>query len=151
MDAPEHTLGFDYSHNNKLIIESPSYNDFINYLFSSSFRLGQIKQGLTLEKLKMYDLFIIGNPYNSMLELEEIKDLVQYVKEGGGLFIVSDDGGDYTNETNLSELTRNFGFEFEPNCVYDSMMYLKEQDKVIINNLEPHFITRDVEQFVHST
>ncbi|MHA1821385.1 MAG: hypothetical protein ACTSVC_12995, partial [Promethearchaeota archaeon] len=38
-----------------------------------------------------------------------------------------------------------------PNCVYDSMMYLKEQDKVIINNLEPHFITRDVEQFVHST
>ncbi|MHA1338393.1 MAG: Gldg family protein [Promethearchaeota archaeon] len=146
-----HTICFDYSHNNKLVIEGPSYNDFVSFLFGSSYKIGQIKGGITLDKLKQYDVFIIGNPYQSFLEIEEINAIEQYVREGGGLFVISDEGGDYENETNLNELTEKFGFRFNIDKVFDSVMFMNQQDKPIISNFEPHYITKDIEQIVHSS
>jgi len=152
MESPKvPVICFDYSHNNKLIIESPSYNDFISFLFSSSYKIGQIKQGITLDKLKQYDLLIIGNPYQSYFEIEEINAIENYVKEGGSLLIVSDEEGDYGNEINLNDLTDKFGFRFNTDIIHDSVMFLKEQNKPIITDFEPHYITKDVEQIVHSS
>lgn len=145
------TLGFDYTHNNKLVIESSSYSDFVAYLFGSSYRVGQIKQGITKEKLSKFDAFIVGNPYGRYFELEEIEALEDYVKQGGGLLLISDDGGDYENETNLCELSEKFGFKFNPDKLSDSVHYLKQQDKILIKNFEPHYVTKEVEQFVHSS
>lgn len=151
MEKKVSTICFDYSHNNKLIIENSSFNDFVAYLFSSGFRVGQIKQGISKEKLSQYNIFIMGNPYQSNFEVEEIKAIEEYVKEGGGLFIISDEEGDRGNEINLNDLTTKFGFVFNPDKISDSMIYVKDQDKPLIKDLEPHFITKDVEQFVHSS
>ena len=89
-------IGFDHSHNNKLTIENNAFTDFIQYLFNSKGKLGKREAGLTYEKLNQYDLFIIGVPHlGPDFDIDEIRDLVKYVKDGGSLLVINDGGGDY--------------------------------------------------------
>ncbi|MCP4763963.1 MAG: hypothetical protein GY870_19480 [archaeon] len=150
MKKKSNTICFDNSHNNKLNFENEAYNDFTNFLFSS-FRIGQISAGITKEKLSQYDVFIIGNPYNSKLTIKEIDIIEKYVKNGGGLLVVSDENGDKGNLTNLNELTEKLGFEFSSNTISDSMLYVISQNKPIINKIELHYVTKDIQQFVYSS
>jgi len=145
------SIGFDYTHNNKLTIENNAFTDFIQYLFDSGFQLGKIEAGITSEKLASYDLFIIGVPnLGPNLGLDEIKDLVDYVKNGGSLLIINDGGGDYENKNNLSELTKNFGISFNNDILYDNKSFSQENSHPIIKDFSPHYITRDLNQFIHS-
>jgi hypothetical protein len=147
----EIAIGLDYSHNNKLIIENNAFTDFIQLFFDSDFKLGKIEAGLTYDKLKKYDLFIIGVPHlGPNLDPDEIADLVKYVEDGGSLLIINDGGGDYENKNNLSELTQNFGIRFNSDILYDNKEFIKESSHPIIKNFKSHFITRDISQFIHS-
>lgn len=144
-------LGFDYTHNNKLTIENNAFTDFIQYLFDSDFQLGKIEAGINTEKLAGYDLFIIGVPHlGPNLGLDEIKDLIDYVKDGGSLLIINDGGGDYENKNNLSELTKNFGISFNNDILYDNKSFSQENSHPIIKDFSPHYITRDLNQLIHS-
>ena len=96
----ENAIGFDHSHNNKLTIENNAFMDFIQYLFNSDFKLGKITAGIDAKKLSPYDLFIIGVPTLTKLDPDEITDIVNYVKKGGSLLVVNDEGGDYRNKNN---------------------------------------------------
>src|SRR6056297_2783340 len=90
------TICFDYSHNNNLVIESPSFADFTHFLFGSSFRLGKIQAGFTnLEKLNNYRMLVIGGPVNSELSSDEIEIIIKFVKTGGSLLVINGEGGDY--------------------------------------------------------
>ncbi|MFX0039017.1 MAG: hypothetical protein ACFFCY_14900 [Promethearchaeota archaeon] len=145
------TIGFDYSHNNKLTIENTTFTDFIQYLFDSEFKLGKIEAGITYEKLKKYDLFVLGVPHlGPDLSIDEINDLVQYVKDGGSLLAINDGGGDYENKNNLSELTQHFGIRFNSDRLYDDKNFLKKNSHPIIKDFKSHFITRDISQIIHS-
>ena len=42
-DTP--TIGLDYSHNNNLTLEAPSYAEFTEFIFSSGYKLGKIQAG----------------------------------------------------------------------------------------------------------
>lgn len=144
-------IGLDYSHNNKLTIENNVFTDFVQFFFDSSFKLGKIEAGLTYDKLKKYDLFIIGVPHlGPSLDSDEITDLVKYVEDGGSLLIINDGGGDYENKNNLSELTNNFGIRFNSDRLYDDKNFIKRNSHPIIQDFKSHFITRDVSQFIHS-
>jgi len=151
MAENEKTICFDHSHNNKLSIESSSYSEFIDYIFSSGFKVGHIKQGISAEKLNVYNLFIIGCPFGLLFDLEEIEIIEQYVKNGGSLFIISDGGGDHENETNLNDIAEKFGFKFNSDFVLDSMNYIRLQDRPIIDIIEPHPISLEINKFVHSS
>ncbi|MFX0030169.1 MAG: hypothetical protein ACFE8B_13240 [Candidatus Hermodarchaeota archaeon] len=145
------TIGFDYSHNNKLTIENNAFTDFIQYLFDSGFQLGKIEAGITVEKLTSYDLFIIGVPHlGPNVGQDEIDYLVEYVKNGGSLLIINDGGGDYENKNNLSELTKRFGIIFNNDKLYDNESFSQENSHPIIKDFSPHYITRDLNQFIHS-
>jgi len=142
---------FDYSHGNKLVIESPSFIDFVEFLFTSGYKLGKIAAGInTVKKIEKYNLLIIGAPYNSVYSESEIKVLIEYVKKGGSLFIISNNGGDHTNKTNLFDLTKEFGFTFSPDRINDSVYYLNLQKRPIIKKFIHHSITEDLNSFVHS-
>ncbi|MHA2038009.1 MAG: hypothetical protein ACW98X_16360 [Promethearchaeota archaeon] len=144
-------IGFDYTHNNKLTIENNAFTDFIQYLFDSSFQLGKIEAGITIEKLTNYDILIIGVPYlGPDLDPEEISELLSYVKNGGSLLIINDGGGDYENKNNLSELTKNFGIIFNSDRLHDNKNFSQDNSHPIIKDFGSHFITRDINQFVHS-
>jgi hypothetical protein len=147
----EFNIGFDYSHHNKLTIEDPGFNDFIEYLFNSDLKLGKIEAGITYEKLSDYNVFIIGVPIaDSHLSSEEIECLSRYVYDGGSLLIVNDRGGDVENKNNLNDLTKIFGIRFNPDQLFDNEHYSKDISRPIIKDFRKHFITRDLTQIIHS-
>ncbi len=149
--STEYNIGFDYSHNNTLIIEDPGFTDFIEFLFNSDLKLGKIEAGITYEKLSAYNIFIISVPIaESYLTPEEIEDLLKYVKDGGSLLIISDKGGDHDNKNNLSELTKHFGIKFNPDQLFDNENFSKDNSRPIIKDFKKHFITRDITQIIHS-
>ncbi len=146
------TIGLDYSHNNKLTLEASSYNEFTNFLFSSGYKLGRIEVGLdSLKKLENYDAIILSTPNNSKIEKKEIEIIEKYVRNGGSILIISSMGGDYTNRTNLNELTQKFGFEFESDEINDSVNYVYLQKRPLITKLTPHVINDQVRQLVFSS
>lgn len=145
-------IGLDYSHNNKLTLEASSYNEFTNFLFSSGYKLGRIEAGFdSLKKLKNYDVIILSTPNNSIIEQEELENIEKYVKNGGNILILSSMGGDYTNRTNLNELTQKFGFEFESDEINDSVNYVYLQKRPLITKLTPHALSDQVRQLVFSS
>ncbi|MHA2050907.1 MAG: hypothetical protein ACW986_14945, partial [Promethearchaeota archaeon] len=79
------------------------------------------------------------------------ENLVEYVKSGGGLLITSSSGGDYTNSTNLNVLTRNFGFEFLPNEINDSVNFVHLQKRPILTSFIAHVITEGINKLVFSS
>ena len=128
-------IGFDHSHNNKLTIENNAFTAFIQYLFNSDFKLGKIEAGIDKKKLAPYDLFIIGVPIlGPKLDSDEIEDLVNYVNNGGSLLVVNDEGGDYKNKNNLSELTKNFGVTFNADQLFDNKYFSKENTHPLIRD-----------------
>ena len=147
----EVNIGFDSSHQNKLTIEDPGFNDFIEYLFNSDLKLGKIEAGITYKKLAEYNVFIIGVPIaEAYLTVEEIEFLINYVKDGGSLLIVNDKGGEIENKNNLNELTKIFGIKFNPDQLFDNENFSKDISRPIIKNFKKHFITRDITQIIHS-
>ena len=150
--STEFNIGFDYSHKNKLIIEDPGFNDFIEFLFNSNLKLGKIEAGLTYEKLSAYNVFIIGVPIaESYLSPEEIEDLVKYVNDGGSLLIIADKGGDYENKSNLNELTQHFGVKINSDQLLENDSSSEETPRPIISHFAKHFITRDIHKIIHSS
>ncbi len=145
------SICFDYSHNNRLEIENTAYAEFIHFLFTSSYKVGKITTGLTPDKLKPYDVLVLGSPFESIFTPSEIEIIIKFVKQGGGLFIIHDDGGDEVNETNLGKLTSTFGFSFNNDTLSDSMSYVRQQTRPVITNFEKHYVTREVEEFVHAS
>ena len=146
------SIVFDYSHNNTLTLESPSYSDFTEFLFGSSFALGKIQAGFSsVDKLKKYKMCVIGGPRETIFQPNEIEVIVDYVKNGGSLLVINDEGGDYGANTNLSELTRHFGFEFNSDIMFDSMNFVSKQNRIVINEIEPHIITRNIDSIVQSS
>ncbi|MFX0007093.1 MAG: hypothetical protein ACFFAV_10240 [Candidatus Hermodarchaeota archaeon] len=146
------TIALDYSHNNTLTIESSSFGDFTQFLFTSGYKLGKIETGFnSINELKKYNIVILSTPKNTKLQPNEIQNLEKYVKDGGSLLIVSSTGGDYTNSTNLNELTTKFGFEFNSDEIYDSVNYVNLQKRPIISAFKPHVITENLKKVVLSS
>ncbi len=146
------TIALDYSHNNILTLESSSFGDFTQFLFTSGYKLGKIESGFnSINELKKYHTIILSTPKNTKLQPNEIQNLENYVKNGGSLLIVSSTGGDYTNSTNLNELTTKFGFEFISDEIYDSVNYINLQKRPIINIFKPHVITENLKKVVFSS
>jgi Arc/MetJ-type ribon-helix-helix transcriptional regulator len=145
------SICFDYSHNNRLEIENTAYTEFIHFLFNSSYKIGKITTGITSEKLEPYDVLVLGSPFESDFTSHEIEIIVNFVKEGGGLWVIHDDGGDVSNQTNLNEITSTFGFTFNPDTLSDSMNYVRQQNRPLITKFGTHYVTREVEQCVHAS
>jgi hypothetical protein len=145
-------IALDNSHNNLLTLEASSYADFTQFLFTSGYKVGKIELGFnSLENIKQYTAIIISTPKNIALTVKEIEVLENFVRNGGNLLIIGAQGGDYSNRTNLNELTRKFGFEFVNDEVFDSVSYVNMQKRPLITNFKPHFITEQVKKVVLSS
>ena len=145
-------IALDNSHNNLLTLEASSYADFTQFLFTSGYKVGKIELGFnSLENIKNYSAVIISTPKNIQLTIKEVEVLEEYVRKGGSLLIIGARGGDYSNRTNLNELTRKFGFEFIDDEVFDSVSYVNMQKRPLISKFKPHFITEQVKKVVLSS
>ena len=150
--SSQNIIGLDYSHNNFLTLESPSFNEFTQFLFTSGYKLGKIQAGFnSLEDLKKYRVIFLTTPKSVKLKKEEIDILKKFVSNGGSILCVSSSGGDKTNKTNLNELTRNFGFEFGSDEIYDSFNYINLQKRPVIDRFKHHIITEQIRKIVFSS
>jgi len=145
-------IALDNSHNNLLTLEASSYADFTQFLFTSGYKVGKIELGFnSLESIRNYAAIVISTPKNIELTAKEIEVLEEYVREGGSLLLIGARGGDYSNRTNLNELTQKFGFEFVNDEVFDSVSYVNIQKRPLISQFKPHFITEQVKKVVLSS
>jgi Arc/MetJ-type ribon-helix-helix transcriptional regulator len=145
-------IGIDNSHSNIFSLEASSFAEFTQFLFTSGYSVAKIESGLSsLNDLKKYKAILLSTPKNVSLQPNEIDNLKNYVKNGGNLLITSSSGGDHTNKTNLNELTRNFGFEFVPDEINDSVNFLNLQKRPLITKFLPHIITEQIKTIVFSS
>lgn len=145
-------VGLDYSHSNILNLETSSFGEFTQFLITSGYSIAKIELGFnSVNDLKKYKVIILSTPKNVTLKPNEIESLVDYVKNGGNLLITSSSGGDHTNRTNLNELTRNFGFEFVPDEINDSVNFVNLQKRPLLTKVKPHVITEQIKKIVFSS
>ncbi len=111
-------------------IPAGAYSEMVDMLKANGFKidcLSKVTSGraFTAEILKDYDGLILAEP-NNPYSKAECDLIVDFVKNGGGLFIVGDHGdADRDNDgwdavRALNEFCPKFGFKFKGNMVYEA-------------------------------
>jgi hypothetical protein len=110
---------FDLNHNEMLDIEDNNFSDFSDLLHSLGIKINKNEnKNLTDKILENIDILIIGNPIDNYFSSIEIKEIINFVREGGRLILISEYGSDYLQKTNLNDITeKNFGIFFHKNIV----------------------------------
>ncbi len=141
-------VAFDNSHKERARLDENftelrdhlNENDFICYNF--------LETPVTQESLKPFDILVIACPDFSKLSHIEIMEIVNWVKEdGGGLLLLSHAGGDRGRNSNLTELSEQFGIAFENDQVMDEVNNIGIENMPIISSINfipPHPITNEI-------
>ena len=141
-------IAFDNSHKERARLDENftelrdylNENDFVCYNF--------LETPVTQESLKPFDILVIACPDFSKLSHIEIMEIVNWIKEdGGGLLLLSHAGGDRGRNSNLSELSEQFGIVFENDQVLDEVNNIGIENMPIISSINfipPHPITNEV-------
>ncbi len=94
------------------------YSDFLKLLHNLNFKIEKNEnKDLTKKVLENIDVLILGNPIDDYFSNIEIKEIVNFVRLGGSLLLVSEYGADYLQKTNLNDIANHFGFLFEKNLI----------------------------------
>ena len=115
------TVLFDSTHNEMLNNEDKEFTAFLNLLN----RIDVIVKNneneiLESEVLKKIDLLVIGNPIDDFFSSIEVKLVIDFVRSGGGLLLLSEYGSDYLQKTNLNDISGKFGINFEKNLIKEA-------------------------------
>lgn len=94
-----------------------AYSDFADAVRDLSLNVDEIKENLDKNILQMYKILVIPEP-NKPFKEEEISAILNFVKNGGSLFIIADHGGSDRNGNGwdspriFNTFVENFGFKF---------------------------------------
>jgi len=111
------TILFDLNHNEMLTLDD-EFSEFLKLLKDLNLKIIKNEnKDLTKKLLENVDVLVLGNPIDDYFSNIEIKDIVDYVRVGGNLILVSEYGADFLQKTNLNDLATNFGFFFEKNLI----------------------------------
>ena len=93
---------FDLAHKEMLNIEENEFSELFNLLQRFNVKIGKNEnKDLKRDILKKVDILIIGNPINDFFSNIEIKSIVDYVRQGGRLLLISEYGSDFLQKTLL--------------------------------------------------
>ncbi|NVM18750.1 MAG: hypothetical protein HWN80_13630 [Candidatus Lokiarchaeota archaeon] len=107
----------DVGHGEMLTLDD-EFSDFLKLLKNLNLKIIKNEnKDLTKKHLENVDILVLGNPIDDYFSNIEIKDIVNYVRVGGNLLLVSEYGADFLQKTNLNDLATNFGFFFEKNLI----------------------------------
>ena len=73
---------------------------------------------LTMDYLQDYDVLLLKNPTYPYTQ-EEVDDIVKWVEQGGGLFLMGEHTNVFGSSVPLNTLGRRFGFYFRYDSVFD--------------------------------
>jgi len=108
----------DLTHNEMLNIDEEEFKEFLNLLKRLDLKVKKNEhEHITKEILENIDLLIIGNPIDDFFSSLEIKHIVDHVRSGGALLLLSEYGADSLQKTNLNDIAGKFGIFFEKNLI----------------------------------
>ncbi|MFX1432902.1 MAG: hypothetical protein ACFFB1_03940, partial [Promethearchaeota archaeon] len=138
-----YNIAFDVAHKprGKLDENLTEMRDFLNA--NEFICYNYLETPVTQLSLKPFDILVFVCPDFAKISSMEITEIVNWVKEdGGGLLLLSHAGGDRGRNSNLSELSQQFGMAFENDQVLDETYNLGMENMPIITSfIPPHPIT----------
>jgi hypothetical protein len=98
--------------------DDKEFTEFQDLLKKLDLKIKKNENGhITRDILENIDLLIIGNPIDDFFSSLEIRHIVDHVRNGGGLLLLSEYGADHLQKTNLNDISGKFGIFFEKNIV----------------------------------
>lgn len=142
------TILFDVAHNEMLNIEDKEFSEFLNLLRRLDLNIKKNKnEHLTKEILRDVDLLVIGNPIDDFFSTSEIKIIVDFVRSGGGLLLLSEYGSDYLQKTNINDISGKFGIKFEKNLIKEVNKANQNCTSILhIQNFLKHQLTKHIRE-----
>jgi len=148
---PKKVVLFDSVHAEMLNIKDKDFSEFINLLKSLTLKIiTNENKNLTNQQLQRVDILVIGNPIDDYFSNIEIKNIINFVRDGGRLLLISEYGGDYLQKTNLNDITgKNFGIYFQKNIVKQYNSNNQNCSSIIsVQNFQKHQITKQLRELV---
>ena len=145
------TILFDLSHNEMLNIEEQEFSNLYNLLQSLNLKIKKNEnRNLTKKVLDNVDILVIGNPIDDYFSNIEIKEIVDFVRNGGSILLISEYGADYLQKTNLNDISgMHFGIHFEKNLIKSSADDDENSSSIVkIYNSFNHEITNGLREIV---
>ncbi len=148
---PPPSILFDETHDEKNTIseerarqidpEHPEWHYFGEFKdrVAAQYRLYRHSTGdLTAQHIRNFDIIMLAAP-NKGLTGAEINDLIEFVREGGGLLVLLDEG----INVDINHLLRHFGIEFDP-AVLASPDHDWDAQSFAVSNFASHSVTKDL-------
>lgn len=140
----------DLTHNEMLNIKEDEFKEFQNLLKRLDLKIKKNENGqITKEILENIDLLIIGNPIDDFFSSLEIKHVVDHVRSGGGLLLLSEYGSDSLQKTNLNDVAGKFGIFFEKNLIKEMNDNNQNCTSILhIQDFLKHQITKNLREMI---
>jgi len=140
---------FDQTQNERGKLDT-TYSSLGKLLTDHDFDVEPYTEFMILAKnIKDAQVLVFGCPNSSKLRPAEIDILVRYVKDGGGLFLLSLSGGDRGLMNNLTKLSKTFGIEFANTAVKDERSNAGLPTMPFVSNLIAQPCTEDVKDILY--
>lgn len=140
----------DLTHNEMLNINEDEFKEFLNLLKRLDLKIKKNENGqITKEILENIDLLIIGNPIDDFFSSLEIKHVVDHVRSGSGLLLLSEYGSDSLQKTNLNDVAGKFGIFFEKNLIKEMNDNNQNCTSILhIQDFLKHQITKNLREMI---
>ncbi|MFX1302246.1 MAG: hypothetical protein ACFFBV_10515 [Promethearchaeota archaeon] len=140
----------DLTHNEMLNIDDEEFKEFLGLLKRLDLKIKKNEdEHITKEALENIDLLIIGNPIDDFFSSLEIKHIVDHVRSGGGLLLLSEYGADYLQKTNLNDIAGRFGIFFEKNIIKEINSANQNCTSILhIQDFLKHEITKNIREII---
>ncbi|TFG27310.1 MAG: hypothetical protein EU532_07770 [Promethearchaeota archaeon] len=148
---PKKTVLFDLNHNEMLNIYEEEFSEFLKLLESLNLRIKtNDHKNITEKLLQNIDILIIGNPIEEYFSSIEINCIVDFVRNGGNLLLISEYGADYLQKTNLNDISsKYFGIYFQKNLIKTYNNLNQNCSSILtIQNFTDHQITKQLREIV---
>ncbi|TFG07788.1 MAG: hypothetical protein EU539_04105 [Promethearchaeota archaeon] len=142
---------FDLSHSEMLDIREKEFSEFLALLRSLDLRIKiNENKNITGKILENIDILIIGNPIDNYFSSIEIKSIIDFVREGGNLLLISEYGSDYLQKTNLNDISgKYFGIYFQKNIVKTKKSSNENCSSILrIHEFHDNSITNQIREIV---
>jgi hypothetical protein len=143
------TILFDLTHSEMLNIKEEDFLEFSKLLKDLGLEIKtNDNQDLSKTLLENIDVLVIGNPINEYFSKDEIKEIINYVREGGRLLLISEYGADYLQKTNLNDLSGNeFGIYFQKNIIKEKNEFNENCSSIVkIRKFKDHPTTSQLRE-----
>lgn len=127
---------------------------FASLLENNGYSISRLTEGpLTYEKLKDYDVLVMMGPMRSYSD-QEINSIKEFVKNGGGLFILADPWGPQDGDENyaFNKVARSFGVNFAFNQVMvDKQHNIAFSNQIKTTGIKSHPVTSNISELYYIT